>query len=126
MDQDFNNWNTKKKELSNGKRVYFYKGEVWFTSIGKNIGDEEDGKNSSFERPVLIVRKFNNNIFLGVPLTSNEEKEGKYYHKLISFSGSTAILSQIRLFDAKRLLRPMGKVENKELKEIKIKLGKIV
>lgn len=126
MQKEFDNWNIKKKELSNGSRVYFHKGDIWFTSIGKNIGDEEDGKHSSFERPILIVRKFNNNIFLGVPLTSNEEKEGKYYHKLISFTGSTAILSQVRLFDAKRLLRLMGKIENKELKEVKIKLGKIV
>lgn len=124
--KDFDSWNKIKKELSEGKRVYFYKGEVWFTSIGKNIGDEEDGKNFSFERPVLIVRKFNNNIFLGVPLTSNEKKEGKYYHKLISFPGSTGILSQIRLFDAKRLLRLMGKINNEELKDIKIKLGKVV
>lgn len=124
--KNFDSWNEIKKELSEGKRVYFHKGEVWFTSIGKNVGDEEDGKNSSFERPVLIVRKFNNNIFLGIPLTSNEEKGGKYYHKLISFSGSTVILSQIRLFDAKRLLRPMGRIDNDELNEIKIKLGKVV
>ncbi|MBI2631282.1 type II toxin-antitoxin system PemK/MazF family toxin [Candidatus Nomurabacteria bacterium] len=126
MEKDFDKWNTKKKELSNGERVYFHKGDIWFASIGKNIGDEEDGKNSDFERPVLIVRKFNNNIFLGVPLTSNENKEGKYYHKLISFSGSTAILSQVRLFDAKRLLRNIGKLDSVELKEIKVKIGKIV
>ncbi len=126
MDQDYNNWNINKKQLANASRVYFHKGEIWFASIGKNIGDEEDGKHDSFERPILIVRKFNNNIFLGVPLTSNEEKDGKYYHKLISFTGSTAILSQIRLFDAKRLLRLMGKIDNEELKEVKIKLGKIV
>jgi len=126
MDKDYDNWNIKKKELSKGKRVYFHKGDIWFASLGKNIGDEEDGKHSTFERPILIVRKFNNNIFLGVPLTSNEDKEGKYYHKLISYIGSAAILSQVRLFDAKRLLRLMGKIDNNELKEIKIKLGKIV
>ncbi|OGI64089.1 hypothetical protein A2733_00230 [Candidatus Nomurabacteria bacterium RIFCSPHIGHO2_01_FULL_40_20] len=125
MDQDYDNWNIQKKELSKAERVYFHKGDVWFASIGKNIGDEEDGKNSTFERPLLILRKFNNNVFLGVPLTS-QDKEGKYYFKLKSFIGSTAILSQVRLFDAKRLLRLMGKVENEELKEIKIKLGKIV
>ena len=126
MDQDFDNWNIKKKELSNGNRVYFHKGDIWFASIGKNIGDEEDGKHLSFERPILVVRKFNNSIFLGVPLTSNKDKEGKYYHKLISFSDSVAVLSQIRLFDAKRLLRPMGKIKNEELKEINLKIGKIV
>src|SRR3990167_6308578 len=120
MDQDFDNWNIKKKKLSNAKRIYFHKGDIWLASIGKNIGDEEDGKHSSFERPVLVVRKFNNNIFLGIPLTSHEEKEGKYYHKLISYKGSTAILSQVRLFDAKRLLRNIGKLENEELKKIKI------
>ena len=128
MDQDFDNWNIKKKELSNRDRIYFHKGEIWFASIGKNIGDEEDGKHSSFERPVLITRKFNNNIFLGIPLTSNENKKWKYYHNLVSFgdSNSTAILSQVRLFDAKRLLRLMGKIDNEELKEIKIKIGKVV
>ena len=126
MEKNFDSWNIKKQELSKTERAYFSKGDIWFASIGKNIGDEEDGKNSDFERPVLIVRKFNNNIFLGVPLTSNEEKEGKYYHRLVSFSGSTAILSQVRLFDAKRLLRNIGKLESGELKEIKIKIGKIV
>lgn len=126
MDQEFDTWNIKKKELSKNSRVYFNKGDIWFASIGKNIGDEEDGKHDGFERPVLIVRKFNNNIFLGLPLTSNGEREGKYYHKLISYSGSVAILSQVRLFDAKRLLRLMGKVERAELIEIKAKLAKIV
>ncbi|MEK9181481.1 MAG: type II toxin-antitoxin system PemK/MazF family toxin [Patescibacteria group bacterium] len=126
MEKEYDDWNINKKQLSLAKRAYFHKGDVWFTSIGKNIGDEEDGKNSTFERPILIVRKFNNNIFLGVPLTSNENKDGKYYHRLISFSDSTVILSQVRLFDAKRLLRLMGKIENEELKEIKVKIGKIV
>jgi mRNA-degrading endonuclease toxin of MazEF toxin-antitoxin module len=126
MDQDFDKWNIKKKELSNRKRVYFQKGEIWVASIGKNLGDEEDGKHSDFERPVLIIRKFNNNIFLGAPLTTNKNKEGKYYHKLVSFSGSVLILSQIRLFDAKRLLRFMGKIDNNELKEIKSEIGDIV
>jgi len=125
MKNEYDSWNIQKKKLSEINRAYFHKGDVWFASVGKNIGDEEDGKNFNFERPVLIIRKFNNNIFLGVPLTS-QEKEGKYYHKLISFTGSTAILSQIRLFDAKRLLRVIGKVESKELKEIKIKTGKII
>ena len=122
----FDNWNKKKKEFADRDRVYFNKGDIWLASIGKNIGDEEDGKNSNFERPLLITRKFNNNIFLGIPLTSNKGKEGKYYHKLISFSDSMLILSQIRLFDAKRLLRFMGKISNDELKDIKIKIGNIV
>ena len=126
MDQEYDNWNNVKKELSKGSRVFFSKGDVWYATLGKNIGDEEDGKNSNFERPIVITRKFNNNIFVCVPLTSNINKEGKYYFKLNSFNGSVAILSQIRLLDAKRLIRLMGKINHKELSQIKLKLGEIV
>lgn len=126
MDQEYDNWNTKKKQISKNPRIYFDKGEIWFVSLGKNIGDEEDGKNEGFERPVLITRKFNNNVFIAVPLTSNPNKEGKYYFKLKSFNNSVAILSQVKLLDSKRLLRFMGKINNEELKEIKLKLGSII
>lgn len=123
--EDYNNWNEQKKKYAHTKRIYFHKGDVWYVALGKNIGYEEDGKNQNFERPILITRKFNNDIFICVPLTS-QNKEGKYYHTLISFPGSTAILSQVRLLDAKRLLRYIGKVEHEELQEIKLKIGKVV
>ena len=127
MEKEYDDWNKLKKDLSTKKsEIFFHKGDIWYASLGKNVGDEEDGKNSAFERPILIVRKFNNNIFLAVPLTSNKNKTGKYYHKLVSFSESVAILSQVRLLDSKRLLRLMGKIESEELKEIKAKIGKIV
>ncbi len=126
MDQEYDKWNVKKKAIARSDRVYFDKGEIWYASIGKNIGDEEDGKNESFERPILIIRKFNHNIFLCVPLTSNTDKESKYYHRLTSFKDSVAILSQIRLLDARRLLRLMGKINSSELKEIKSNLAGIV
>jgi mRNA interferase MazF len=121
---DYDNWNNLKKILSGSKRVYFSKGEIWFISIGKNLGDEEDGKNELFERPVLIIRKFNNNIFLGIPLTS-QEKIGKYYITLKSFK-SVGILSQIRLFDSKRLVRKIGKIDSNELVDIKNKVRDII
>jgi mRNA interferase MazF len=122
----FDEWNKKKKKISENNRVNFQKGDIWIASIGKNLGDEEDGKHSYFERPVLIIRKFNNNIFLGVPLTTNQKKQNNYYHKLNSMLNSSLILSQIRLFDAKRLLRYMNRIANDELKEIKLKIGKII
>ena len=121
---DFDNWNNLKKKIDDYSRVYFSKGEIWFISIGKNVGDEEDGKNEKWERPVLIIRKFNNNIFIGIPLTS-QEKNGKYYFKLKSFI-STAILSQVRLFDAKRLVRKIGKINSVELIEIKKRVRDII
>ena len=31
------------------------------------MGFEEDGKNDNFVRPVLVLKKFNNDMFLGIP-----------------------------------------------------------
>ncbi len=60
--KEFDLWNSKKK-LFNGKPLskhfYFHEREVWWCGIGINIGVEIDGKNSDFERPVLVVKKFN-------------------------------------------------------------------
>lgn len=123
--KEFDEWNNVKKNTAIRERVFFDKGDVWFASIGKNIGDEEDGKNEYFERPVLITRKFNNNVFLALPLTSTS-KTGKFYHSLESFSGSVVILSQIRLLDSKRLLRFMGKISTEELEIVKNKIRQLV
>ena len=39
-----------------------------------NIGYEQDGSGNDFIRPVVIIRKFNNEIFWGVPLTKTRKK----------------------------------------------------
>jgi hypothetical protein len=62
MKKDFDGWIKKKKSLhesSKEKAAYFYEREIWWCSIGINIGFEQDGKNEHFERPVLVLRKFN-------------------------------------------------------------------
>lgn len=67
-------------------------------------------------RPVVIVRKFNNEIFWALPLTGSDKKISKkaekYYFKFSFISGveSFAILSQIKLIDAKRLSNTIGTV----------------
>lgn len=44
----------------------FNEGEIWWCSIGMNIGVEIYGKGGRFTRPVLIFKKFTANSFLGV------------------------------------------------------------
>ncbi len=91
-----------------------------------NIGVEEDGKDSNFERPVLVIKVFNRQCFLGIPMTSTE-KTGKYYHK-INFLGkdSYLILSQIKLFSIKRVSRKIYKIDKKEFDFIMNKLKNII
>src|SRR4029078_5894888 len=100
MEKDFTDWHHLKAQLhAEHSAPTFQQREVWWCSIGVNIGHEMDGKNSDFNRPVLIVRKFNAHIFLGVPLTT-QIKANPYYHR-IHFKGreQCVMLSQLRLWD---------------------------
>lgn len=113
MKKEFDAWNERKKKLNDrAQAVFFHEREIWFAHLGTNIGFEQDGKGENFGRPILIFRKFNNKVFWGVPLTTRE-KEGKFYLPIELGDGLTrrAILSQLRLFDAKRLYQKLGTVD---------------
>ena len=104
----------------------FKEREVWWCSLGVNVGDEQDGKGSSFTRPVLVLKKFNRNVFVGIPL-STQLKENQFYHR-IHFRGieQSLLLSQIRLMDAKRFRDKMGELSPPEIDKIKEKLRKLI
>jgi mRNA interferase MazF len=107
MKKDFDNWNTEKKNLNSNEKFPFYKErEIWWCSIGVNVGFEQDGTGDNFDRPVLVIKGFIKNTFLSIGLTG-KKKIGKYYFYLgkIEDRDSTAILSQIRLVDTKRLIK---------------------
>jgi hypothetical protein len=59
MFKDFDEWNEEKKnfEKYSPESLIFHEREIWWCSLGVNLGDEQDGKNNLFERPVLVVRK---------------------------------------------------------------------
>ena len=104
MNKDFKEWHNQKSDLHENKvRAFFHEREVWFASVGMNIGFEQDGRGDTFLRPVIVLKKFNNEVLWCIPLTRNQ-KIGKYYY-LFSLGSevSTAILFQIRLIDCKRL-----------------------
>jgi mRNA-degrading endonuclease toxin of MazEF toxin-antitoxin module len=118
MKKDYKKWMSKKSGINNDKvRPFFHEREVWFSSLGENVGFEQDGNGENFLRPVLILKKFNNEIVWALPLTRTEKKN-KYYFQLSS-TGSVAILSQIRLVDAKRLQYKIGDVKEDEFSKIK-------
>ncbi len=127
MEKDFDLWTGhKKKAHGANKRASFKEVEVWWCCIGANVGDEEDGKGLYFTRPVLIFKKFNQNIFLGIPL-STQIKESRFYYKL-HFKGieQSALLSQLRIFDAKRLRERMGELPADEFNKLKEKIKQLI
>ncbi|MEA3289034.1 MAG: type II toxin-antitoxin system PemK/MazF family toxin [Campylobacterota bacterium] len=91
--------------------------------FGENIGFEQCGKGDNFVRPVLIYKKFNNHVFLGIPLSTTKNR-GKYYFEFNFKQNkkSVAILSQIKLIDSKRLDRKIGKINQNDFKTLQKQL----
>jgi mRNA interferase MazF len=124
--KNFNDWNLLKINIDNedrsAKTLYFHEREIWWASLGLNIGHEQDGKNINFERPVLVIKKFNQEVLWIVPLTSKLKANKKFYYKLTGDLGlekdSVVIMSQIKLISCKRLLRKIGNVSEVDLKKI--------
>ena len=128
MLKDFKDWFTLKPKIHNEKvRPHFREQEIWFGALGTNVGFEQDGRGDKFLRPVIILRKFNQEIFLGIPLTGSE-KTGKYYYAFSFKKGiiSAAILSQVRLLDAKRLYYKAGWMDKKDFAELKKRLKALI
>ena len=119
MQKDFDTWNIRKKNIDHSKRsILFSEGEVWWCALGVNIGFEQDGVNELFERPILVFKKFSNDVLWVLPLTKSIKTNPYYYQINHSEFPSSVILSQIRLISSKRLLRRMGTIERVEFFEI--------
>ena len=113
--KEYDCWNNKKKELACRDSIPFFSTcDIWWCNLGKNIGFEEDGKGDDFRRPVLVIRKFNKYLFIGIPLTS-VEKNDKFHYKLPKYredgKDSFLILSQIKVVSVNRLIRRIKQVE---------------
>jgi len=124
----FANWTKAKIKIHLvGKNIYPKQKEIWWASLGQNVGVEINGKNDSFERPVLVIKVFNNQFILIVPISS-KLKTGKYYYKFINNNGeeNVVVLSQIRSISSKRLVRKVSEMSAKEFSEIKRKIIEII
>ena len=124
IQKDFNNWNIKKTNLDTIEvRPFFHVGEVWYCYLGVNVGYEQDGKGDDFLRPVVILKKFGDT-FWGIPLTRTIRPEKPYLYQFSFTEGivSNAVLSQIRLIDARRLAYQTGEMKESEFDELRKKL----
>ena len=127
MKRDFKKWHKKKNDLDqNEVRVNFHERDVWFGSIGANIGFEWDGKGEEFLRPIVILKKFNNETFWGIPLTTKVKDNQYYFIFEHNDRKSAANLSQLRLIDAKRLKYQIGSISEKDFMELKKRIISLI
>jgi len=125
----YDEWNVVKKAIANqDKRLIFKVREVFWLRIGQNIGYETDGKGKDFLRPVLVLRKFSKESFFGIPLTTSTKDDMFHYKFLLNSNGKTnyATLSQMKLFDTRRLHSKLGTMAVEDFCELKIKLKKLI
>ena len=121
MPKDFDKWNEQKKKLHNEiDALFFHESEVWWCSLGVNIGFEQDGAGDEYRRPVIVLKGLSKNTFVAIPLTTSAKPHsmrpsvGK-----IDGEEARALLSQIRVIDTKRLVRKIGYLDKEVFKHIR-------
>jgi mRNA interferase MazF len=97
----------------------FKEGQIWWCSIGDNVGSEINGKDGHFVRPVLILKKFDAELFFGLPL-STQIKKGTWQTPIVFKDKEQAILlHQGRTLNSKRLQHLMGNIRMNDLEKVK-------
>ena len=130
MDQDhikeFDKWNIKKKlyHNQNKKPPLFKERDIWWLSVGVNIGFEEDGKNDNFVRPVLIVKKFNREIYLGVPMSSRIKDNIYYVPVTVKKETVSVMTSQLRVFSSRRMWNKLAELDEGDFFRVLEELGR--
>lgn len=116
--QLLSDWNKIKIKLhSSTKPPDFHEGEIWWVHVGENVGSELCGKGDKFSRPVLIFRKLNSEMFIGIPLTTKHKTGPWYFSFRFQNKTSTASLINTREFSALRLMnsQPLGNINRIDL-----------
>lgn len=119
----FLEWIKLKEKLHNNKHTppLFKEGEIWWASLGENVGSEINGKSGLFSRPVLIFKKLSKSTFVGIP-TSSQDRKGSWYVQItLGNKKSVVILSQARLLDYKRLSSKIAELDVTEMNKVKEK-----
>src|SRR3989344_827921 len=116
MQKDFDGWNDEKKKAHANEDYLplYYKREVRWCRLGTNVGFEQDGTGRSYSRPVLILKGLSRHVCIVVPLTTST-KQNRYHASVGNVGGksATAIISQIRLIDTRRLDQHIETVDKK-------------
>lgn len=127
MEKDFDEWNKFKKNLNEKKNIPFSnKREIWWCSVGLNIGTEEDGKNELFERPIIILRVLNKDTLRIAPLTSKEKSNEHYFPIYYQNRTGSVILSQIKTISSKRLSRKLTRLDKKQFENLINKIRDVI
>lgn len=95
-------------------------GEIWWASIGENVGAEINGKSEYFSRPVIILRKFSHNFYFIIPVTTKLRSGNWYINFIVQNKEMCGCLHQARSIDYRRLHRRFGELDGVDFEKIQI------
>jgi mRNA interferase MazF len=127
-ENDFADWAKLKSTIHfhhDENKIYFKNREIWWASLGVNIGKEENGKNGRFERPVLILNKINKYTLIIVPLSSKIKQDRFHYQLFVNNRFESVLIFQVRTISSKRLSRKIGCLDKISFQEVKDKINSI-
>lgn len=126
--EKFVNWTKLKIRIHVSWRLaYPRERQIWWVSLGQNVGVEINGKNDKFERPVLVLKKYNDDACLTLPLSS-KNKVGSFYFQFKNGNGEIRVanLSQARSISSKRFIRKIEKMSVIDFDKVKIAFKQMV
>lgn len=95
------------------------RGDIWWVSIGENVGSEINGKSTLFSRPVIIFKKLAHGFYFIVP-TTTQIREGSWYVKFRHHERDmVACLHQARVVDYRRLSTKIGTLDDEDFARIR-------
>lgn len=119
MQKGFDTWNIHKKEIEENMPTYFVnKREIWWCSLGVNVGSEQDGVGEYFERPVVVLRKLSATTFIILPLSTKKKLEVFQYEVVVNNTVAYVLLDQVKVVDIRRFLRRVQYMENSHFDEV--------
>jgi mRNA interferase MazF len=123
MFKDFIGWFRLKEALHDRKQrpPLVSNGDIWWASIGENIGSEINGKSHLFSRPVIIYKKLSHGFYFVIP-TTTQTKTGSWF---VGFRQQgkpmSACLHQARAIDHRRLSSKLGTLDDEDF--VKVRQG---
>lgn len=116
----FAEWIGLKERLHNTehKPPLVSEGDIWWVSIGENIGSEINGKSELFSRPAVIFKKLTHGFYFVIP-TTTQKKEGSWF---VGFRHGgkemVACLHQARAIDYRRLSAKLGTLDDEDRRRV--------
>ncbi|MBU0982051.1 type II toxin-antitoxin system PemK/MazF family toxin [Patescibacteria group bacterium] len=107
------------------KSPFVNEGDLWWASLGENVGFEINGKSDKFSRPVIVLRKLSRKFYFVIPTTTQNRKGSWYVPFRQKGVWMVACLHQARAIDYRRLHSKLGRLDGQDQKQIKRKFREL-